>query len=47
MAENMLTHAIIGHMAGDPKGEAKKTEARAEIATIESELNTICHPEKP
>jgi len=47
MAENDLTHAIIGYLAGDPVGKTKQETARAEIATIESELNTICHPEKP
>ena len=46
-ANNALTHAIIGYVAGDPKGEAKKAQAQADIDKWTSVLLDITHPPKP
>ena len=47
MAHTMLTHAIIGHVAGDPKGEEKKKDAQADIEAYTALLLEITHPPKP
>ena len=45
-ANNALTHAIIGYVAGDPRGEEKRAAAKADIAKYEAILLDITYPEK-